>query len=103
MKKVTITQGLDVIDIHSQKLENTEMPKGVKFTILFYNGYGASIVQNEYSYGGTEGLWELAVVDSNGDLIYDTPVTSDVIGHVPEDEIITYLKQINALPKRLVG
>ncbi len=59
---------------------------GVVSRIVFENGYGASVVRHEYSYGGKAGLYELAVLDSNGELTYDTPVTNDVIGHLrPED------------------
>ena len=32
--------------------------------IQFPNGYGASVVSHEYSYGGTEGLWELAAIEA---------------------------------------
>ena len=59
---------------------------GVQAVITFDNGYGASVVRHEYSYGGKDGLYELAVLDSNGELTYATPVTNDVIGYLrPED------------------
>lgn len=67
------------------------------------NGYGASVVQGPYTYGGPEGKFELAVIKWNSDdvedfdLVYDTPITSDVIGWLEEEEVQTYLKQIDAL------
>ena len=48
---------------------------GVVSRTFFENGYGASVVRHEYSYGGKSGLYELAVLDSSGDLTYDTPIT----------------------------
>ena len=65
-------------------------PMGADFGIVsrtqFDNGYEVSVVKSEHSYGGNKGLYELAVLDSNGELTYDTPVTNDVIGYLrPED------------------
>jgi len=70
---------------------------GVMSRIMFENGYGASVVKGEYTYGGKEGLYELAVLDSNGDLTYDTPITNDVLGHLSEDDVTKILEQIQNL------
>jgi hypothetical protein len=70
---------------------------GHRFVATFPNGYGASIIQHEYSYGGREGLWEIAVLGKNGQLDYTTPVTDDVLGYVPQNEVMGYLEQIAAL------
>lgn len=72
----------------------------------FDNGYGASVIRNQYSYGGDKGLFELAVVKyHNADndawgLCYDTPITDDVIGHLTEAEVQALLEQIKALPAK---
>jgi hypothetical protein len=74
---------------------------GVKREYRFQNGYGASVVCHEYSYGGRDGLWELAVLKYDGDkpaLCYDTPITSDVVGYLSDDEVDALLDQIEALP-----
>ena len=63
------------------------------------NGYGASVVMNEDSYGAMAGLWELAVLDKNGDLCYTTPITNNVIGWLTWDQVDGILKQISELPK----
>jgi hypothetical protein len=70
---------------------------GVMSRITFENGYGASVVQTFFSYGGEEGLYELAVLDSNGDLTYSTPITNDVLGHLSEDDVTKVLEQIQNL------
>ena len=63
----------------------------------FNNGYGASVVCNQNSYGGDNGLFELAVLDNNGDICYDTPITSDVIGYMTFDHVTRVLKSIESL------
>lgn len=71
---------------------------GVRKEFKFENGYGASVVRHSFSYGGKKGLWELAVLDKNGDLCYDTPITSDVIGHLNDPEVDRILEEIKRLP-----
>ncbi len=70
---------------------------GVMSRITFENGYGASVVQTFFSYGGDEGLYELAVLDSNGQLTYSTPVTNDVEGRLTEDDVTKLMEQIQNL------
>ena len=70
---------------------------GIMSRIEFENGYGASIVKGEYTYGGKDGLYELAVLNSNGDLIYDTPITSDVEGYLSEAQVTDLLIKIQQL------
>jgi len=69
---------------------------GTQVIFEFTNGYGASIVSTDFSYGGDEGKWELAVL-KDGEICYDTPVTDDVIGYLEECEVIPLLAQIAAL------
>ena len=70
---------------------------GVKCKIQFDNGYGASVVQGPHTYGGEDGLYELAVLDSNGELTYETPITSDVEGYLNEQDVTKLLEQIQSL------
>jgi|TARA_B110000090_G_scaffold81397_1_gene92601 hypothetical protein len=60
----------------------------------FPNGYGASVVKHDHSYGGKSGLWELAVLDTDGALCYNTVITDDVIGHLNDPEVDNILGQI---------
>lgn len=69
----------------------------------FANGYGASVVKGEYTYGGDEGLWELAVLtfkteDNNSRIAYDTPITSDVEGYLTDEKVEELLTEIENLP-----
>ena len=73
---------------------------GVQRIYRFEGGsrYTASVVQHQYSYGGAEGRWELAVMYD--DKIVSTPVITggdDVIGWLTEDEVQVLLAQVDAL------
>jgi hypothetical protein len=70
---------------------------GIRAFIKFDNGYTASVIRTERSYGGAAGLYELAVLDKYGDMVYDTPITDDVLGHLNEDDVTKALKQIQEL------
>lgn len=80
--------------------ESKAVNGGIQYKAFFDNGYGVSIVKHSFSYGGNLGLWELAVLKGNADnwdLCYDTPITSDVIGHLEEDEVNEIVKNVTEL------
>ena len=74
---------------------------GVQALVFFSNGYGASVIRGYGSYGVDDELYELAVVktteDDSWDLCYDTEITDDVLGHLSEEEITSYLQRIEGL------
>jgi hypothetical protein len=84
--------------IDARPLESGAVQKLYRFA----NNYGASVVKGEHTYGGDEGLWELAVVvfDTGGgfNLDYTTPITQDVEGHLTDDAVEELLAKIEALP-----
>ena len=63
----------------------------------FYpNGYGVSVICHEFSYG-----LELAVLkgtEEDAEICYDTPITSDVCGHLTLDQLNEIKEQVKALP-----
>lgn len=67
--------------------------------VEFDNGYSASIIRGPHTYGGSEGLYEIAVLH-NDRIVYDTPVTDDVIGWLDDAGVAEVLGQIGALPPR---
>lgn len=81
--------------------EDAEVTKGSpyhgeQFLVRYPNGYGASIIKSQYSYGV-----ELAVIGWDGknfELVYDTPVTEDVIGYETPESLLEHLTEIRALP-----
>lgn len=68
--------------------------------VTFPNGYKSSIIRGPYSYGGDQGLFELAVLDAEGCIDYSTPITEDVLGYLSKEDVIETLKQIAALPSK---
>lgn len=84
--------------IDARPLESGAVQKLYRFA----NNYGASVVKGEHTYGGSDGLWELAVVkfktDGDFDLDYTTPITEDVEGHLTDDDVEVLLVKIEALP-----
>jgi hypothetical protein len=81
-------------------LPNKPINGGIQYLAFYPNGYGASIVQHNFSYGHDQGLWELAVIkgkEAHWGICYDTPITSDVLGHLSEAEVEDVLLQIEAL------
>ena len=71
--------------------------EGVQARITFENGYGASVVSSPYTYGGDKGLYELAVLDSDGELTYATYVTDDVIGYLRPEDVTDVMAKIQQL------
>lgn len=70
-----------------------------KQVVSFPNGYSASIISHNDSYGGNEGLFEIAIV-YDGQFCYDTPITDDVLGWLSFKEVADTLKAIELLPFR---
>lgn len=68
----------------------------------FDNGYGASVISGgTFTYGGDEGLKELAVIKFQSEdkwrICYETEITDDVIGYLSDEEVENLLLQIEAL------
>lgn len=76
--------------------ETNKVHDGIQKVYNFPNGYGASVVKHSFSYGGKDNKWELAVL-KDGELCYDTDITTDVLGHLNDPEVDNYLRQIERL------
>ena len=83
-------------DLEFDKLTDPFM-SGVRSRMMFENGFGVSVVSHTYSYGGKDGLFEVAVLDKDGDLTYNTPVTNDVVGYLNPDEVTEIMEQVQNL------
>ena len=84
-------------DLEFIKINDAPFMVGKKSRMHFDNGFGVSVVSHSYSYGGRDGLYEIAVLDSDDNLTYDTPVTNDVIGYLSEEEVSNVMKQVQEL------
>ena len=72
---------------------------GIIKKIQFDNGYGASVACHTGSYGGDEGLFEMALTDDEGNVILspNDPSSSwqDVKGYLTLSEVESYLTEIS--------
>jgi hypothetical protein len=76
---------------------NDEFMYGKKSRIHFDNGYGASVVSHNLSYGGKSGLYELAVLKDD-EIHYDNHIADgDVRGYLNEQNVTELLLQIQKL------
>lgn len=83
-------------DLQFEQLDN-EYLSGKRCRIGFDNGFGASIVSHTKSYGGDEGLYEVAVLFDN-EIHYDNPIANgDVIGYLNEEGVNEVIIKIQEL------
>ena len=80
------------MDIKPYDVVIKDEPTAVQKLYRFPNGAGASVIRGEFTYGGDEGLWELAVIKFVGDgyhLIYPRDVCpeGDVVGWLTDEEV----------------
>lgn len=66
----------------------------------FPNDYGASVIKRLGSYGYEEDKFELAVFARSGGIsriVYDTPITDDVLGYLTNEQVLDTLEKIKNL------
>lgn len=51
------------------------------------NGFSVSVIQNPYSYGGSEGLFELAVITEDGIHYKNSVAQGDVRGYLTKEDV----------------
>ena len=69
---------------------------GVKSYTEFENGYSVSVIKTQYSYGGNRGLYEMAIMKDN-EIVYDTEITNDVLGHLTPEDVTELMIKIQDL------
>jgi hypothetical protein len=90
--------GLDYKTFKDIEFKPTTYHRGVCSETYFRNGYGVSVIKHTGSYGGNDGLYELAVLKDNA-LCYDTEITSDVIGYLTPDDVTEIMIKVQELKK----
>jgi hypothetical protein len=92
----------DLINIPSITIEDRSeqywRPNSTHLVVKCENGYGASIIKTDASYGGDRGFYEIAVFHGKEELCYATPITDDVIGWCTPQMLGEILAKIAALP-----
>lgn len=96
----------DLLDFKFRK------PKFKQAVHFFENGYGVSVIQGEDTYGGMQGLYEMAVIVRAGDkwnisyganLIHTDGkirAVDDALGFLTEDAVTHYMFEVSRLPKK---
>ena len=84
------------VDLDFEEMKSDFM-RGIKAIMMFPNGFGISVVKSDFSYGGSQGYYEIAVLGKDGDLNYDTEITNDVVGYLDEDGVSEYMIKIQGL------
>jgi hypothetical protein len=84
-------------DLDFEEINEAPFMVGKKSRMMFENGYGVSVVSHTFSYGGKDGKYELAVLDSDGQLTYETPVTNDVMGYLDPEDVTKIMEDIQNL------
>lgn len=64
------------------------------YTFAFDNGWGASVIRGQASFGS----WELAVIGKDGKINYDHPVSQGDVVRGDESEITAWLELIRTTP-----
>ena len=80
---------------HTMTLAEREDLGGVQKIFEFPNGYGASVVIHNFSYG-----LELALLDADHNIIQHAEITDDVCGFLNVDTCNDILEKIARLPNK---
>tara|TARA_B100000963_G_C22591557_1_gene655768 strand:- start:964 stop:1413 length:450 start_codon:yes stop_codon:yes gene_type:complete len=79
----------------TRKEDNYPLLREARAYVHFDNGFYVSIFNALYSYGA-EDEYEIAIMDKDG-ICYDTPLTSDVVGHLDKKGVEKLLKEVSEL------
>ncbi len=73
----------------------------VQYLFKFENGYGASVVKGNGTYGHESDRWELALIKWSNDhawhITQHYKITNDVLGYLSVDEVLDTLDKIKDL------
>lgn len=92
-------ENLNTIEFNKIKFVNAPTIRGIRAVVKFDNGYSASIVKGFGTYGSKDGLYEMAMLDNNGKIVYGLDISDDVLGYLSESDVSLYLLKISKLPK----
>ena len=73
-------------------------PTAIQAIINFDNGYGVSVVRGKYFFYCNDNTYEVAIL-KDGNLCYDTPIASDVLGYQTKDQITKIMKELQTYKK----
>lgn len=81
-----------------KNVEDNSDERMKRLRLTFTNDYGISIIQGSTSYGGEEGLYEIAPLNKNGSLdgsyLDEDDQGDDVLGHLDEKQVEYYIRKM---------
>lgn len=83
------------------EFEAMECSKPLERSALkFDNGFGISVITGGYSYSkGLHDLYEIAMLDNTGELVYTEITDYDVVGYLTAEQVTEYMHKIQSAPK----
>jgi len=88
----------EIVEYVSVKNFTNEITHAEVTQIVFPNGYIASIIHGGIPFYGAMGFREVAILDDNYELCYDTPLTTNVEVFDTIEETVEFVNKIAALP-----
>ena len=88
------------------KFNSTDLPQGIQ-ALLKFGAYELSIVKSDFSYGGKQGLYEIAVFKDDGQIEMPgiTQAGDTVKGFLSESEVEAIIKKMHlvsgAVPEQI--
>lgn len=67
-----------------------------RFSVPGHGDMEVSVIRSSMTYGGSEGLFELAML-KNERCVYDTPITNDVVGWLDEQDVLDILEDVQRI------
>lgn len=86
-------------DFQFAPIQTKTVQGGIQHIFKFDNGYGASVIRHEGSYGYHSGLWEVAPWDSDQKFIGQSLLEwcDDVEGYLPWQDVEKILEEVKKL------
>lgn len=93
----------DLKPLIARTIDNSD-PYMNRVRVEFTNGYVLSIVRGDYSYGGDDGLFEIALINQqqelDGSLFDEGDRVDDVLGYCDLEKINHYVRKLAYLPAK---
>lgn len=104
MVVMTINKEEDIMERNAVVFDKNQrfkcLPEGIKYRIPLNCGLELSVICTNYSYGGNEGLYEIAIMNPRTENLVDVSGIIEgfeyaVVGWLTEDEVREYIKVLN--------
>lgn len=74
---------------YQEAVERFENHKGdLEYRETFHNGMTISVIRHQWSYGNKQGLYEVAIIDALGEMLYIPSVGDSVIGYCSAEKVV---------------